>query len=293
MPPISKSDTVDILLTPQFYTLKREKLPVRHAYQAKRIAPSLFEGLVEDPRSLEYFVYKEKDSWVFIAYDVSEIIDFLTKKSLSTQQVGKLFFAQQIIDQIDHPVAIDETLALTVLNETAVLVPRTALPQSTVFKNIQKVKTPKKGLRLEYGTESFIGRKQAFIIAGVIVFVSMLLIAEGWRYHKEKSIVEEKQAALYADYPALQNAYTRENIAQKYRMIDQEERAKRNIVSKVASLLVKGVILQDFKLEKKGFVAHFEIKNKSDQKRFQKLVKKSGFKVKRLSDSEFEVEGGR
>jgi hypothetical protein len=39
-------ESVNVMLTPQFYTLKKEALPVKYAYQAKKIAPSLFEGLL-------------------------------------------------------------------------------------------------------------------------------------------------------------------------------------------------------------------------------------------------------
>ena len=52
----SLSHSVNIMLTPQFYTLKKEKLPVRYLYQAKKIAPSLFDGLVEDIQKYDYLV---------------------------------------------------------------------------------------------------------------------------------------------------------------------------------------------------------------------------------------------
>ena len=50
---VSLTHSVNVMLTPQFYTLKKEALPVKYLYQAKRIAPSLFDGLLEEGRSYE------------------------------------------------------------------------------------------------------------------------------------------------------------------------------------------------------------------------------------------------
>ena len=44
MKQVTLSESVNVMLPPQFYTLKKEALPLRYAYQAKKIAPSLFEG---------------------------------------------------------------------------------------------------------------------------------------------------------------------------------------------------------------------------------------------------------
>ena len=84
---------VNIMLTPQLYTLKRESLPVKYAYQAKRIAPSLFEGLLEEPSHYKYFVSKEKESWLFIAYDLEAIQTFLDEKGIALAFVSKMYFA--------------------------------------------------------------------------------------------------------------------------------------------------------------------------------------------------------
>ncbi|NOR55751.1 MAG: hypothetical protein GQ531_06035, partial [Sulfurovum sp.] len=93
MPEQTLDESVNIVLTPQFYTLKREVLPLQYAYQAKRIAPSLFEGLLEDASNYAYFVQKEKDAWLFIAYDLEKIQDFLVEKGFDLTLVSKMFFA--------------------------------------------------------------------------------------------------------------------------------------------------------------------------------------------------------
>ena len=103
MKQVTVSDAVNVMLTPQFYTLKKETLPVRYAYQAKRIAPSLFDGLLEAGKHYDYMVWKEKEEWVFLAYDLEMITSFLESKGFALEHVSKIFFAQQSADLFDKP----------------------------------------------------------------------------------------------------------------------------------------------------------------------------------------------
>ena len=291
MKPVTTDNTVDILLTPQFYTVKKETLPVKYAFQAKRIAPSLFDGLVENLHAHDYFVYKEGDQWVFIAYSIEDINQFLRSKGLEPGKIGKIFFAQQVASQIERPILLDETSALTVLEGTVVIVPRSVLPDDT-FMNTEQISLPKKGIQLESDSTSLLTRKQTIVVSLIFVLLGTIWIAEGWRYKKTNRLLEEKREALYRDYPSLQSAYTRDNIVQKYRTIDTQERKKRNVVGKVAGLIFKGVTLTEFDMDQKHFKAVFRAKDEKVAKRLKTLIKRAGFKSSGSERSkEITVEG--
>ena len=55
----SIEDTVEyeIMLSPQFYTHKREDLPVSYRYQAKKLASSVLENLLPADGNYEYYVF--------------------------------------------------------------------------------------------------------------------------------------------------------------------------------------------------------------------------------------------
>jgi len=291
MEPVSADISVDIMLTPQFYTVKKEALPVRYAFQAKRIAPSLFDGLVEDLSAHDYFVYQEGEEWIFIAYNVQEIHAFLRTKGLAPEKIGKIFFAQQIAAQLKNPLAIDEENALTVLEGTVVIVPRSALPDS-MFMKTEEIILPKKGIRLEAGSSSILNWKQTVVISLIFILLGSIWFVEGWRYSKTNRMLETQRETLYADHPSLQNAYTRDNIVQKYRKIDEKERQKRNIIGKVAGLVFKGVTLTHFDMDTKHFKAILVAKDSKVLKRLKDLVKRTGFKNSSSDESkEIIVEG--
>ena len=55
---INLLNSVEIILTPQFYTFMRENLNIRFAYQAKQIAESLFDDYLDSSKKYQYHVYK-------------------------------------------------------------------------------------------------------------------------------------------------------------------------------------------------------------------------------------------
>jgi len=291
MEPVSPDKAVDIMLTPQFYTMKKEKLPLRYAYQARKIAPSLFDGLLEDAKNYDYFVYKEDTDWVFIAYNPDEIIRFLLQKGIGPEKVGKVFFVQQAKEHITAPLALGDKEAVTVLDETVVVVPRQVLGGGEYIPFDEHFR-PDKGLRLETGIRVLLTKKQAIVVAVVLLLFGMIWMAEGIRYGKTNTVFKKELDRLYESYPALQSAYARENIAGKYRKIDRAERRKREIVGKIAGLIFKGVTLTDFTLNREGFRAHFMLQDKAVATRFTALLQSAGFKkYTRSGEHEITVEG--
>ena len=103
MKQVTLSHAVNIMLTPQFYTLKKEALPVRYTYQAKRIAPSLFDGLLEEGKHYEYMVWREGEEWIFLAYDLEMIAAFLETKVLHWKMSLRSFLHNRQLTLLASP----------------------------------------------------------------------------------------------------------------------------------------------------------------------------------------------
>jgi hypothetical protein len=285
MKPIDITGNVDLILTPQFYTLRREALPVKYAYQAKRIAPSLFDGLIEESERYEYFVYREGDVWVFIAYDPEEIVTFLRMKKIPLERVRKVCFAQQIASQLHTPLVLGEQSVLSVINDTVTVVPVSAVKESMPF-DPKALQVPKKGIHLDMGNSAIISKKQMWILSGIVLLFGLLWLVEGIRYNKDNGSLQSRIEKLYTAYPSLQSSYTRESVAGKYRKIDTVERKKRYIVGKIAGVLFKGVTIETFTMDNKGYKVVFSVKDSSAAKRLKSLLKSVGLVQSPLSSGE-------
>lgn len=277
MYPYTSDVPVDIMLTPQFYMVKKEKLPIRTRYRALKIAPSLFEGLLENSSEHKFFVYQEGDEWVFIAYDPEEITAFLQEKGLDKEKVGKVYFAEQIKGSLHTPIPLGESEAAMVLDDTVVVVPASAIGEE-MGVGTPTLSRPKRSVSFEYADKMLLNREQAMVLAAVFVLFGLIWFAEGLRYKKNNRQLQAKSEELYAKYPSLQSRYTRDSILSKYKKIDTAERKKRKIVERVSKLIFKGVAIDSFALDEKRYKVVFSVKDKRVEKQLEKLLKDAGLK---------------
>jgi hypothetical protein len=293
MKPVALSHTVNVMLTPQFYTLKKEVLPLRYTYQAKRIAPSIFEGLVEAGRKYEYMVWKEKDEWVFLTYDLEMITTFLESKGFTLENISKLFFAQQAIELFDKPLLLGENDALVSLDDMIVAIPRAALTDDEgPFLIFDNSFTPKKGVMLQGAYGSVISLKQASLLAVFFTLFAVMFFVEGWRYSNNTQAGKEQILKLLESYPSLQNKYTRDSIVAKYKTIDTAERQKREIIKMVSEMIFKGVTLSSLEIDEKSFNVQLSCKDAQIMNRVKTLAKKSKLNTTTVEGSnELKIEG--
>ncbi len=278
MKKVRLTEDVNVMLTPQFYTLKKETLPVDYAYQAKRIAPSLFEGLLEEGKHYEYMVWKEEDQWVFLAYDLEMITTFLEEKGFSLEHVSKLFFAQQSVEHFVSPLSLGENEAIIALEKMAVVIPKTALEEepSLVFDNSF---TPKKGIILHSAYGSIFTLKQTLLLSAVFLILSLVFFIEGSRYSGTTEALQVQIEEVLEGYPSLSSKYTRDSIVSKYKTLDNLERKKRDIIKTLSGMIFKGVTLKTFEMNDKKFSVHFSCKDAQVFKRVKALAKKHHFKT--------------
>lgn len=292
MPEQTLTTSVNIMLTPQFYTLKREALPVKYRYQAKRIAPSLFEGLLEDAHKHEYFVAKEKDTWLFIAYDLEKIQDFLREKGLDLTLVSKMYFAEQARERFSAPVMTGDREVLVNFDGQLVMVPKAVLADDVSYMQTDESFTPKKGITLEGGEKSFLNKKESYLLAGIFFFFFFAFTLEGLRYSGGNEEEAAQIVVLLEAYPSLQSSYTRENIASKYKKIDSKERKKRDVIKALSKMIFKGSTLSSFTMDNKTFKALFVCKDAKTFKKVAEMAKKEHFVAKKVGTTlEITVEG--
>jgi len=279
---VSLTDSVNVMLTPQFYTLKREALPVKYAYQAKKIAPSLFEGLLEDKGEYEYLVIKEEEGWAFIAYDIEKISTFLASKGIEKDKVAKLFFAQESSSHFSKPLGLGEREALISLDSTVVVVPRMALgEEAQISSHFDKSFTPAKGgIGIKGGSSnSAFTSQQAVSLAAIFMLFAGMFVVEGLRYGGENKGSAEELEMLYEENPSLNSTYTRQGIIDKYKTIDSKERKKRDAMKAFSSMIFKGVTLTSVNVDDKKFKVDFSCTSSSVVQRLKELAKKAQYKV--------------
>ncbi|WP_067329740.1 hypothetical protein [Sulfurovum riftiae] len=286
---VSLNHSVNVMLTPQFYTMKREELPIKYLYQARKIAPSLFDGLLDEQESYEYFIFKEEEHWVFIAYNPEEIREFLNTKGISAEHLSKVFFVQQAQQAFVQPVVLGDKEVLMTIDGVVVLIPKAALSPEHPTAFFDESFTPRSGVNLPGNSTALISRKEAIVLAIIFSIFAAIFFIEGWQYSRGLKVQEKEMQELLEAYPALQSKMQRESISLKYKTIDDKERKKRETIKTLAAMIFKGVTLTTYHMDEKHFKVTFACSSAKTAQKVEALAKKSNFKVTRSKGSNIVV----
>lgn len=280
--------SVNIMLTPEFYTHKREELPVKYAYQAKKIAASLFDGLLDSEGEYEYAVFKEEAYWSFVAYDIHKITAFLDAKGLYADKIGKIYFAQQSIEKFVKPLPIGEKKILTVLDNTVVVVPRILAKldeEDSNTLNFDHTFTPTSaGVNIQGNSSDLLTQTQALSLAAIFMLFAGIFIVEGMRYAGSNENNAELKS-LQEQHPGLNSIYTRQGIIDKYKKMNQDERRKRDIIKSLSKIIFKGVTLTKVNIDNQNFKAEYVCSTEHDQKRAKELAKKAQLSIAKTKET--------
>ena len=251
MEPITLEKSVDIILTPQFYTFIRESLEVRFSYQAKQIAASLFDDYLNNSAEYQYHVYKCNDEWCFFAYNIDEIDNFLETIGIDKHRVAKIYFAQQLQEELVAPVELSQKNVLQTIDETVTLIPKRLMEAETSYKTLylDNIKLSA-GVTMGASLNSFISLKDTIILSSLFCILGAVFIVEGGRIKSSIAGEDAKLTQLLDDNPKYTSSLLRNSILEKYRPIDQIERAKRQNIKEISKLLSAKSQLKELSISK-------------------------------------------
>jgi len=288
----STSDSVDILLTPQFYTFLQEELGVKFSYQAKQVAPSLFDDYLNENLNYQFYVHKHGEFWHFFAYSVEEIINFLKERGIEESQINKIYFIQELESELQAPTQLSQKRVMQSINDTVTLIPKKLLGlEESEYRefNIDEVSL-KNGVAMSSSYESLIPLKQTIILSLLLVFLGVIFLVEGGRI---RGSVEESIARydnLIDKNPKLSSAMIRKSILSKYEPIDKLERTKRDYLEKISKMLSVNSSLKSLSLDDKKITATIKTKNSSVSKQVKKHASSGGFKIIKSNNQDITIQ---
>jgi len=261
MESISSNKNIDIIITPQFYFFLREELKIKLAYQAKQIAPALFDDYL-DKNNYQYYVYKCDNQWCFFAYNIEEIITFLEDKGIKRHQISKIFFAQELEPYLKEAISLGNKTALKSINEVVTVVPKRLFENEYEYKALNLKDIPlKNSVSISSSYSSLIPLKQTIIITTLLAILGGISIFEGMEIRKSIQPDQEKLEALLDKNPKLSSNRIRKSILAQYEPIDKMERKKRDIIDSISKLLSPTSQLKELVVDDKKVKAIIETNN--------------------------------
>ena len=246
---ISLNEPSDILLSPEYYWIKRVQLPVTSRYEARKLAKSIFEDHLPDSEGYRFIVSSTntKGSFIILAYHPDEIKKRLEKQIENPTKIRKIYFSQFAFSCTRSCIAIDTRSALQCVDGVILYTPVSCQERDT--KSVEDVirSMPKMHHFMRFYEDSD-QVPESSVRQTILVLLLLFVVygAEiGWYLFKKHEIdSKQQQIAKRYEMPATTMQY--DSIVKRLEKTESEQRHKRRLLRIVSHLPVEGT----FKLEK-------------------------------------------
>lgn len=260
-------DKVCLILSPQFYWVKKESLPVKRVYEAKKLAPSVFDGFLPEG-NYSYLVYKDGEEFVLIAYDKEDIIKTLKNLGIDITYVQEIRFAQTELRDIEGCIEIDQKSALANIDGIVVQLPRKcAEPVSNIYDLLPSLELS--SYKVKLSIEDMIEFKTVLTYALVFIFLSGAFLTEYVSYKKAiKKDIEVKREEILTKYKLPRTSLQLRSIKKSLLNTYKTQKKLRDAIVYLGSLEIrKGEYIDMISVNKTG--ADFNVKISSPARKSQ------------------------
>jgi hypothetical protein len=233
---VDPEEKYHVVLSPTLYWVKKVKLPLKYAHEVKKITPTLFEDTIPIG-NYNYFVYKEGEEFVVIAYEDSVILSLLAEKGVSLHQVTALSFAQSSFKSSELPLRINEEYVVALKDEIVVLLPAQWFLEAKDLKESDLLAS-KQTITLEQFSH-IVDHKTLYTIIVVLLLFVFVLVGEYLYFSKEKKELEGQKAELFEKYHLKPTLMQNSAILQKYKKGDLKEEKLRKYISYFLNMRLK------------------------------------------------------
>ena len=175
------------ILSPSFYWIKKEEIPVKSLREAQKVAKSLFDYL-PDSHELKFVVNKKEDRFLFIAYNPKEILAALKAKGI--KKPNNIYLAQEAF--FEKNVLLNEQEALITVDDIVIKVPVSLIQKG--LEDFQKIDLSKLDLKEPIKINYFnVIDKEYVKIALPLAIISFLFLGEVVMLYKENRSILDKR----------------------------------------------------------------------------------------------------
>lgn len=264
-------ESVNIILSPEFYWVKKVSLPVKYLRDVKPLLPSLFDGSI--PEGIySYTAYKEGDDYYIFAYQDKLILDALHSKNIKTSQVKNIYFAQSEMKSFDQALYINDSIAMYKEEELFVIVPSLWV-EDTLEMDMESLNLTKNTVVLkQFG--HLVDNKSIYMLMGVFTF--LLLIVGGEFYITSQKLLDKEQQRekLFEEHglkpTMMQN---RAMLSELDRLHENQVQVRQILGSFLGLRLSKDEKISSVSLKNKKLVVEFKDIKKDREANIRKALK--------------------
>jgi hypothetical protein len=286
---IATEKTVDVVLSPTLYWIKRVTLPVKYLREVKKLLPSLFEDTLPEGK-YSYGAYKEGDDYLVFAYKDREILDLLAEKGVSPHQMRNVYLAQSEFSAMAQPLRLPGGDVLDVKDGVVIKLPSQLVDEAASI-DLDGHRFSKHRIELARYTHIADRRSQLWFASFMVVLITIFTLE--WVITASKSnAVTEEVLAVYAKYDLPSTGIQNEAVLSKLRQRYERQTSIRNAVMAVLDVkLLENEALQLIEVVGNTLNVRFKTAGASRAKTIAELLTKQKLNLKQsFSNGELKVE---
>ena len=240
-PVFSVEGSLNIILSPSLYWVKKVSLPVKYLREVKPLLPSLFEEVLP-AGNYSYSAYKQGEDYFVFAYEDKMILDTLVSKGISASQVKGVYFAQSELFSIDKPVEIDEQNSLYKKDDIVM-----ALPSSWFAERISLEFDASKLSKHSIALKQFshiVNDKSLFKMSAIVLVFLLLIATEYFITSHKVTELQTKQENVFQKYHLKATMFQNRAMLQELQTHHKEQMKLR----KYMAIALKTPLLKNQKL---------------------------------------------
>ncbi|MFK5882373.1 MAG: hypothetical protein QM482_09185 [Sulfurospirillum sp.] len=278
----------NLILSPEFYWSKKVTLNLRYSYEANKMAQSVFDGVLPDG-NFKYKVFKmAKKEFIFIAYDVSNILKELEDMGMDIKMVDKIYTLQSEFLNRDIALKIDDKHAIVANDGIMTSVPLKLL-NSGVEVYISDVLKDKKLSSNYIYSKNFkktnLGSRQSNQIISILSVLALILIFNLFRLQEGRNLLLEQKKNLIEKYNLPQTSFQVKSMQDELSEIDKHQSDLREMIKYVGKFkLSKDEFLSSLSYKKSLLKFVIRLKNSRREKEFKTYMSKK-YKILKAAKS--------
>jgi len=279
----SDQERYNIILSPAYYWFKREILPVKYVQQAQNLAPSQFDGVIDEGHYKYMAIKKEELFWLF-AYDEALIGQKLKELGIKPSQIEAFYFAQNECEILNVPIQIDESYAL-VSNDNVISVMPMAYVNETITMEacLNELNLSKHKVNLNLFQNSVLDEKWIYRFSALSIVFIVLFLASYLLLKSDLKEVLTQQYELTQKYKLPETSFQLNSLRRSLTSKEERQIALRHDIKKLFSL----------HLQKGEYVKKFEMKSKSAEYEIVLSAPKNAEKIKKELSKHFKIKSAK
>ncbi|GEM_PF-2840562 len=241
----------DLILSPAHYWFKREKLPVKYSFQAKKYAPALFDGYLPEGEYSYQAIKGEDGLFYMFAYSDRMILQELNRIGVKPSNVGKLFFADELMKKIDKSFSIGNGYVLVRHEDEWVRLPESMAPKDCIPITAIHDALRNRSHGVTLTRYSHLIPESSFNAIAVPMLLFLVLLTTEWiMIHRQNGELARQNSQIFTKNGLPPTLFQNRAILENLKKIASSQSQIRHVVMCVRRLpLQKNEFLESFTIE--------------------------------------------